>query len=99
MLSRLAVPVDPEVVEEPEYPPPRNKEEDLKCLMGKFNDVMEEEKVWSREDIEGLGRFYEIFKEKLSFTIIQSKELGNYLRKIFGRLEKYELERGQFRRS
>ncbi|CAI2339181.1 unnamed protein product [Caenorhabditis sp. 36 PRJEB53466] len=88
----------PRVLYRPAVPTPdeqaKRKEEDLKYLSRKMNEVMnEEEKVWSVEELDELGRFYHVFREKMNLTIIQTKELGNFLRKAFGRLEQYEIER------
>uniref|UniRef100_A0A8R1HTD7 Uncharacterized protein n=1 Tax=Caenorhabditis japonica TaxID=281687 RepID=A0A8R1HTD7_CAEJA len=71
-----------------------SQKNDLEHLIDRFNAVMEcEDKIWSLEEIEELGLFYERFRNKLNFTIIQTKELSFFLRKIYGQLEDYEIAR------
>ena len=56
----------------------------------------EQNKVWSPDQVQQLGDYYNIFIEKQHFTIVQTKDLGKFLRKIYGRLQQYEIERGLF---
>lgn len=63
-------------------------------LIPLINQYMaDDNKKWNEKDTQLLGNYYEMFLEKMNFTIMQSKELGTFLRKVFGKLEKYEIER------
>ncbi|PIC46031.1 hypothetical protein B9Z55_005852 [Caenorhabditis nigoni] len=67
---------------------------DLRFLTKKLNELMgDENKQWTPTEVSQLRRYLDKFREKMHFTIVQTKELGNFLRKVFGRLEQYEIER------
>lgn len=67
---------------------------DIMSLIVKLNELMgEKQKKWSPEEVQCLWKYYDTFREKMHFTIVQTKDLGHFLRKAFGRLEQYEIER------
>lgn len=68
--------------------------EDLRTLTMKFNQLMkDEEKKWTSVEMVHLKGYLDMFKDKMHFTIIQTKDLGMFLRKTYGRLQQYEIER------
>ncbi|KAF1765410.1 hypothetical protein GCK72_005362 [Caenorhabditis remanei] len=72
----------------------RFESSDIKSLVTNINGLMNEQnKVWSPDQVQQLGDYYNIFIEKQHFNIVQTKDLGKFLRKIYGRLQQYEIER------
>lgn len=68
--------------------------EDLKTLAKKFSQLMKDEKKkWTAAELMNLKRYLDLFSERMFFTIVQTKDLGMFLRKTFGRLQQYEIER------
>ncbi|CAA90088.1 DNA helicase [Caenorhabditis elegans] len=77
-----------------DVPPCEIEREHLSMLMSKFSIAMDDpEKEWNVDELQELRRFYTLFREKNHLPFVQTKEFGKFLRKAFGRLEHYELQR------